>query len=249
MNTRTRNLMIAAALLAAVGALALMALPALTDVTEAPHDLRSYESGEIYRVRIADTVTIYIDQESRSALSMGLLVGVGLVVMATACAMTCLVLAAVGGRRNVRMFYGFAAAGLAVLGADELLGIHESIGHNLPFLADLPGVERPDDVVFAAYLIPAGAGAFLFRDVLRESSITVRAFAAGLVLFVLAAALDLEGSRLDNPVELLVATLIAVGLLALMFEHLSRALRSVGAARLLSRPSGDQAALEPEAAG
>jgi hypothetical protein len=247
MTTRTRRLTTAAALLAGLGALAVMALPSLIDVGEARHDLRSYDSGAISEVRIADTVTIYVDEESRSAFGTGLLAGVALVAMSTACAMTCLVLGAVGGRRRVRIFYGLAAGGLAFLGADELLGLHESIGHNLPFLADLPGVERPDDVVFAAYLVPTLVVGFLFRDVLRESRITVRAFAAGLVLFVLSALLDMAGSPFDNPVELLVAVLLAAGLVALMFEHLTTALRGVRAT-LLARPPVDRAVREEGAA-
>ena len=93
--------------------------------------------------------------------------------------MTALLLGAVGSRARLRRFFGFAAGGLAFLAADELFAIHETVGHNLRFLADLPGVERPDDVVFLSYGLAVLVFAWLFRDILLQNVAAVRLFGVG----------------------------------------------------------------------
>jgi hypothetical protein len=61
-----------------------------------------------------------------------------------------------------------AAAGIW-LGLDDGLALHETIGHNLGFLADLPGVRAPDDVIVAVYVVLAIAFVFAYRDLLATS--------------------------------------------------------------------------------
>lgn len=234
---RRRNIAILVLLLAIVGGAALLALPGMTDTVDSGHDLRPYESAEIYKVRVADAITIYADAETRDAIGTDLFSGIALVILATAAAMTCLLLTAVRAASKLRLFYGVAAVGLGFLAFDELLALHETIGHNLPFLADLPGVERPDDVVFAAYLIPAAVVVWYFRDVLSDSKVALRAFAAAVVLFALSGLLDLTGSPLDEPTELLVAVAIVVGLVALMIQHLTVGLRLPARGRAAQVPS------------
>lgn len=225
MTPRRRNIAILVAILVIVGGAALLVLPSLSDTVDSGHDLRPYESGEVYEVRVADAITVYADEETRDGIGTDLFSGMALVILATAAAITALLLTAVGAARKLRLFYGIAAAGLGFLALDELLALHETIGHNLPFLADLPGVERPDDMVFAAYLIPAIAFVLYFRDVLSDSRTAVRAFIAAVVLFALTGLFDVTGSMLDEPMEILVAVAIVVGLVALMIEHLTVALR------------------------
>lgn len=225
MAGRRRNIAVVGLLLAMVGGGALLALPGMTETVDSGHDLRPYQSGEVYETVVADRVTVFADAETREAIRTDLFSGIALVVLATAAAMTGLLLTAAGAVRRVRLFYGILAAGLAFLAFDELLALHETIGHNLVFLADLPGVERPDDLVFAAYLIPAAAFVVYFRDVLRDAPVTVPAFVVAVCLFAVSGVLDVIGAPLDEPMEILVAIAIVVGLVALMAKHLTTALR------------------------
>lgn len=231
--------MATAALLALLALAAVVVLPAITEVGAPRDGARGYASGAITEVEIAGAVSVYVDEETRYMFGPDLLAGVILVVLASVSAMTAIVVRLTGGQTRVQAFHALAALGFAALAADELLALHETIGHNVPELADLPGVERPDDAVFAAYLLPAGLFTFAFRDVLRTSRTAMLAFAAALGLFALSAALDVIGSPLDNPVEMLVAVALVVGFAALVSDHLGGALRpSTGPGRATAR-SGD----------
>jgi hypothetical protein len=140
--------------------------------------------------------------------------------------MTAAALRISGRRGRLIAFYGLIAAGLAYAGLDELFAIHESIGHNLRFLADLPGVNRPDDVVIAAYLIPVAAFGYFFRDVLLGNRHAALALAGGVAFFAVSAAGDLAGSKnAEEIAELCSGICIATGLGLLMYAHMRRNLR------------------------
>jgi hypothetical protein len=53
------------------------------------------------------------------------------------------------GAGRTRQMLTLSAAAAIWLGLDEGLALHETIGHDLGFLADLPWVRAPDDVIFA----------------------------------------------------------------------------------------------------
>lgn len=207
----------------------LVALQSLSEVVDKGHDLRPYESAIVHKVRIADAVTVYIDDESKR-IGADLVSGFVLIALGTAAALTAWLLSTVRASRRLVLFYSLSALGLSLLAIDELGGIHESVGHTLPFLADLPGVERPDDAVFAVYLVLAAGFAFLFRDVIFGSPLSKRLFGFALMAFAVVAVFDLTGFVLDEPLEVLVALLVAAGLVTLMNEHLREHLRLDSAA-------------------
>ena len=128
-------------------------------------------------------------------------------------------------QRSLVAFYLVVSAGLAFGGLDELFAIHETIGHNLQFLADIPGVSRPDDLVFALYLIPTAAFAYLFRDTLRSDTRAAVAFTFGFAFLVLAVGADLAGASVEEYFEGLSGLCIGAGLALLIHSHLTRALR------------------------
>lgn len=59
-----------------------------------------------------------------------------------------------------------ATAGAVFLAADDLLGAHETVGHNLGLLASLPIIDHPDDVVFGIYGLVVVAFAWRQRRLL-----------------------------------------------------------------------------------
>ena len=153
-----------------LGGLAVLAL-LVVSLSGAGYEVRGnaampYESGTVKEVRVLDSVTVYVDAESQP--TPGILGGLALLILATAAFMTALVLRMVGARGRLVAFYALVCAGFGFAAFDELFAIHETLGHNLQFLADIPGVTRPDDVLIALYILPAVAFTYYFRDVVIE---------------------------------------------------------------------------------
>jgi hypothetical protein len=216
------GIFVAGAAIAIVGMLMFFS-PSLYEVVDTGRDLRPYESGEIYEIRVAESFTVYAAAESKP--DMDAISGSVLVALATAALFACLLLGAVGANRRLRLFYGLASAGFAFLAADEFFAIHETVGHNLLFLTNAPGVERPDDLIIAGYLVPAAAFLYYFRDLLANSRRAIVFFAAAVGLFVLAGACDLAGLILDEPLEVLSAACIAAGFATLIATHVMASVR------------------------
>ena len=238
---RTRQLAIVGVGVAtALAGMAMFFAPSLYDVVDEGRDLRPYKSGYVYEIRIADSATVYAAEESRPDTDV--ISGSALVALATAALMTCLLLTAAGAPRRLRHFYALSAAGAAFLATDELLAIHETVGHNMVFLSDLPVVERPDDLIIALYLIPAAAFLFAFRDVLTGSRRALGFFAAGLALFFAAGLADIAGVGADEPLEVLSAACIAGGFVSLIVGHLTGLIRGADEPEGPSQPPGAVAA-------
>ncbi len=213
--------------IAAVALAALVSLaPSLYDVVDkgkGPPIVPYEGSGVVYKVRVLDQFTVYADEESRPTPDK--LSTIGLVAAASMSLMTLLLLRAAGADARWRRFYAFATAGLAYLAADELFAFHETLGHNLQFLADLPGVERPDDVVFLSYGVPLAIFAWAFRDILLSNKRAVQLFAVGTCFFAVSAAADLAGVGIDEPAEVVASICLAAGLVLITTQILRRELR------------------------
>jgi hypothetical protein len=181
-----------------------------------------YPAGEVKEVQVLG-LSLKVDGEPKPGASV--LGAIALLMLATACFMTFAALRLAGAQRRLVWFWLIASAGLAVAATDELLAVHESIGHNLPFLADLPGVKRPDDLLLLLYLPGALAFGWWFRDVLREYRMTLWCMTAAISCFALSAVSDLLSMRLEEWFELLAGLFIAAGLVALMAHHLKRNLQ------------------------
>jgi hypothetical protein len=168
-------------------------------------------TGRIDYVEVFDRFRFYVDKETVHP-SRDLLLGAVLIAIASVALLTVLALSRAGaGSPHVRRFFAFAAAGAAFLSADELFGLHETIGHNLRFLADVPGVLHADDVVVAAYGVAALAFVFVFRDVLTASRRSLAFFAGALPLALLAALSDALRTGLEEPAELAAALTVLIG--------------------------------------
>ena len=220
------RVLVAGAVVVALGlAILVLIAPSLYEVEDKGRGppIVPYDSGVVYKVRVLDTFTLYAPKEARPDADKVTALGLG--GAATMCLITALLLGAAGGDARLRRFYGFAAAGLALLTFDESFALHESIGHNLQFLADVPGVERPDDLIFSLYAVGLAIFAWQFRDVLLANRRSVRLFAVGTVLFLIAVVGDLAGTGIDEPAEALAAICLFAGLIIMTAETLRRELR------------------------
>jgi hypothetical protein len=182
-----------------------------------------YPAGEVHEVRVLGAVDVRVDGEPK--LGASVFGAIALFMLATASFVTFAALRMAGARRQIRALWLIAAAGLAVAAADELLAIHETVGHNLPQLADVPGVKRPDDLLMLLYLPAVMTFAWAFRDVLRERRLTYVCLSAAGGCFVLSIAADLASVHIEEWFELLAGLFIAAGLIALMHQHLARNLQ------------------------
>jgi hypothetical protein len=225
---RSRRLVIPALVLALGGVAAatflVTASSSLYEVEAEGRHLLPYPTGDVYRVRVFDTFTIYADGESRPAPST--IQGPFLVALATAAFMTFFFLQRARAHPQVVQFYLVASAGLAVVAFDELLAVHETVGHNMRWLADLPGVQRPDDVLVLLYLIPLAYCAYRFRAVLAESRRALWLLGAGVAFFSLAVLTDLASAPLEEGFEFLSVASILAGLVTLFLHHVSETDRS-----------------------
>jgi hypothetical protein len=147
-----------------------------------------------------------------------------LLVVGSTLAVGAAVLIALNRPQMMRVVHCFAiiGAGALYLAADELMAFHENIGRNLPWLADLPGVTHPDDVLPLLYGLIALGIVVYFRDVIFAAHEAIKLFVLAGGLFVVAAILDVVdlSQSLEDFVEVASSCtgLIAFG--ALLVHHL-----------------------------
>jgi len=205
---RTAAFVGAAVVLALLGVA--VAAYASADVVAEGH-LLPWGGDEIRKVRVFGSVELYVSSEtgkpSVDLMNSYLLLATGAV---------CLTAALLLRRPPFRGLFVVAGLGTAYLALDEQFAAHESIGHNLDFLADLPGIDHPDDVVLGFYAIPAGLFVLAFRSLLRGSTHASALLVAALVLVALSSLWDLADLLGKELLELVpsAALLAAFALLA-----------------------------------
>jgi len=211
------------AALAAVGLLIFGAVALLHEVTavvERGKDLLPYPA-DVVKVRVTDAVTLYVDVQPQPPADI--LNGMLLSAAATASLMTMLFLVRLGEqRRELLSFWALAAAALAYLALDELAAVHETLGHNMRFLADLPGVESPDVVVLAAYGIPAAVFVLRFWGVLVEIVRVRRLLALTASVWLVAEVADVASLPGEEALELTATIVGLLGLAYMIDGHLRR---------------------------
>jgi hypothetical protein len=204
---------------------AVMLLPSeLYEVVDKGHGpgIVPYDSGLVYKVRVLDSLTLYAPEEARPHPDK--LTSMTLTAATTMMLMAFVLLRAARSVARLRTFFAWAAAGLAVLAVDETFALHELLGHNLHFFADVPGVERPDDLIFGLYPIAAAVFAWRFRDLLLAGSAAVGLFAVGGFFLLIAVAADLAGSPVDELAEPVAGLCLIAGLVVITAGILRREL-------------------------
>ncbi|CAA9472139.1 MAG: hypothetical protein AVDCRST_MAG69-167, partial [uncultured Solirubrobacteraceae bacterium] len=102
----------------------------------------AFADYEVERVRVAG-VELYVDRSAHA--------GDALTAIALLAAAAVLLVAARRLSGTTRTAFAWAGAGAAFLAADDLLAAHETLGHNLGFLAALPLIDHPDDLIVGLY--------------------------------------------------------------------------------------------------
>lgn len=200
---------------AAIGVLVL-GLYATGDVVE-EGEILPYTTANAERIStvLGFELTVQNEPPNRvDSLTAALLAAVGMIGVL-------LLLARPQAEARDQWFYGLLALGAAFLAIDEVLGLHETIGANMRFLGDLPGVNSPEDVVFGLYLLPALAFLIVFKQKLTVTKLSRNAIALGLLLYIAAAILDVLDALLDEQlVETASIAALAVGFTAIALTDL-----------------------------
>jgi hypothetical protein len=179
--------------------------------------------AQVAKIRFFDQFTLVVAQERTRPLDV-LDAALLSMIAGTAFFVLALLRRASAGTPRIRAFFALCLLGSMFLAVDESLALHESLGDNMQFLTSLPGVHRPDDLIFASYLVPAAAFVVLFRDVILSSRTARKLFAAGVALFFAAAFFDVAGIGLDEMLEPLSSGCLLAGFTVLALD----ALRNVG---------------------
>lgn len=215
---------LAVALLLAASAAGVLALVLLSgaEVLE-KGQLLPYTEGQIYKVRFGGGLVLYVEPDLKPNLDLlnaYLLTGLAFVALSFASVLAFL------ARRDGAAFRFFTAAffGASYLVADELLGIHETLGHNLQFLRKLPLVERPDDVVLLLTALLAAAVLARFRGTILASKPATALFATSFGLFLLSALGDLLSLPFEEAAEVLAAVGLVAAMVVLGLHHARAAL-------------------------
>ncbi len=184
--------------------------------------LLPYTSSTVERVRVFGGPELWLDREALSPLDAlnGLILATGAGMASLAAALT----RRWRGPRRVFRFLALLAVGMGFLALDEQLGVHETIGFNLDFLADIPGVGSPEDVIFALYAVPVTAFLVGYRDLLLASPRGLFLAIVGILLFAAAACLELASvPRVEQWIEPSASLALVAGLSLVAVHHLALA--------------------------
>ena len=129
------------------------------------------------------------------------------------------------GPRSRAPAVALLAGACAWAAADEALALHETLGHNMAFIRAVPGVDHPDDVVLAVYLVMALAGGWWARRRLRLSPAASALLLLAVAMFGMALASDfLHGlEAIEERLELVAAALILAAVLLLAADNVADA--------------------------
>jgi hypothetical protein len=174
--------------------------------------------GNVEELELFGRFTLYRDPEV--VTQMDILNGFLLIAIASTSFFVALLLSASDRIERRFVFFLVASLGAAYLAADEVLGLHETLGANLRFLAQLPGIRHPDDAVFAAYALPMAVFAYCFRTIVVLSRRALSVLALGGGLYVLGAVMDVTAVPFEEYVEPLASFALLIGFVLLGYQQL-----------------------------
>jgi len=187
-------------------------------------ELLPYVKGySIYKVRVLDRYEFYVEPDYKpesDAFNSFVLVGIAFISLTFAIVIQVLKIESAKKAFTffICMFFGACAAA-----ADEFLGIHESLGHNMQFLTDwVPIAERPDDAIIMFYCIPAILFVAFFFRTLFASKAAIVLFVAAVISYGAGAVADGYALYIEEYCEVLASILLISGVLSLGIHHIRK---------------------------
>jgi hypothetical protein len=175
---------------------------------------RHLHGEQVLRIRVFEKLEFYVSAEARDPTLEDML-NSDLLLFASSICLVCFILmrlAAIGPPRRARFFLA-GWVGTGILALDEQFALHESVGHNMDFLASLPAIEHPDDIIMAAYAIPVGLFAFYFRREIFSPRWSGVLFAVAIVVSGQAVLADVLSLGVEEALELISSAALVGALL------------------------------------
>lgn len=185
--------------------------------------LLDYTKGVVYKVRFFGQYTILVEPEHRleqDVLNSFLLVGIGFISLTYAFLIAQLERHGIKDKRFLMFITMFG--GMIYLAIDEYFGVHESIGHNMQFLANLPFIKRPDDAIVMSYLFPVILFLLYFRKELLACRAAITPLAGVVIFFLLSAVSDVFTFQFEEIFELGASICLVLTILLLGSIHLQK---------------------------
>ena len=207
-----------------------VAVARLADVVDHGVLLPFFEEYEVAQVSLLG-VELYVDTSSglSDAISVCALALIAVLLLAGA--------RAIGDDAALRRTFVTAGLGSAYLAADDLLAIHETVGHNLGALAALPVIDHPDDLIVGLYGLAVLAFGWRHRALLtgpaRRLALVAAISGGGAVLHDLTA---LHLRMLEEILEVVAAGAL-VAAVAVVVRTQVAARRGLPAVRLARDPA------------
>jgi len=211
---------IAAVLLLPIAGLGIKCL-STAEVVEKGELLPYVQGYSIYKVRVLDRYEFFVEPDYRPSgdlFNAYVLVGIAFISLTFAVVMKALSIAPTG--KTIRFFWCMFF-GASFVAADEILGIHETLGHNMQFLTTIvPIAHRPDDAIILFYCIPALAFVCYFFKTLVVSRSAVLFFIVALVMFAIAAVSDGLTLPIEEFCEVISSICLISGVMSLGLHHI-----------------------------
>ena len=180
-------------------------------------ELLPYVKGySIYQVRILDRFDFYVEPDFKptsDAFNAYVLVGIAFISLTFATVIRVLSIESAH-----RAFWLFLCMffGATYLATDELLGIHETLGHNMQFLTTwIPIAERPDDAIIMLYGVPALMFVGYFFKTLWVSKKSIGLFVGAIFLFAVGAVADGYALPIEEFCEVASSICLIAGVMSL----------------------------------
>jgi hypothetical protein len=202
-----------------IGFLALMENHGFVETGE----LVSQTQGLLDRILI-DSSALFVDpdhQLGEGVLSSFILAGIGLVSLTFGVMLAWMRRGL--GHESIRFFL-LLSLGMGFLTADELLGLHETVGRYMAFLADLPYFERPHDLIAVLYAVPAVLFLAKFRETILASRGALVLLDTAVAFFMVSAVSQVFKHPVELVSDLLFWICTIVALMKLGLRHVATAL-------------------------
>jgi hypothetical protein len=187
----------------------------LTPVTVLSWDEVVDGNAGYLRVELGDRLTITAAPELRRPQhDTDAFAAVALVALATLALTTRLFLSYLrpAPESSFSRFLKLCSAGAIVVAFDELMGIHETVGANTPWISDIPVLPAADNIIVLLYGIAGAVVLWLYREVLNASPVGRNLSILGVALVAVGIALDIAGATREETVEVTGVITLAAGL-------------------------------------
>jgi hypothetical protein len=195
--------------------LAALAIALLTPVTTVSDNAVVDGNAGYFKYDLGGRLTISADQQiRRPVIDPDAFVAIPLVFLAALALATKLLLSAVPGvaGNSFGRFLTVCSVGSAAFAADELCGIHETVGANAVWLSDIPGMDAPDNIFIVLYAVAVAVLAWRYWDVIKQSRVGLAICLAGATLAAVAVAMEVMSYHLEETIEIPAAIVLVLGL-------------------------------------